>query len=58
MTKRDFEVIAAAISVAANAAASKREQAIVKKAAEEIADALKRENPRFKPELFLNVCGV
>ncbi len=56
MTKKDFEFIARVISDMPDHAATLRAQKA--SCAQAFADALKRENPAFKPTLFLKACNL
>ena len=59
MTKKDYELIAGVISrLSADFTNGGEDTISLRLVAEELAESLGRENPRFNEALFLTACGV
>jgi len=57
MTRKDYELIAEVFSDH-NRRYGRRTAAVADELAEDMADALKEDNPRFDRERFLKACGL
>lgn len=56
MTRKDYELIAAALNTALNDVNGPGETTGIRSAIARIADALQADNPRFNPDLFVGAC--
>jgi predicted secreted Zn-dependent protease len=58
MTRKDYILIAAALKAARKYDECPADQAVCDNVAQELANALARDNPRFDRERFLKAAGV